>query len=81
VEPIHADDLAQLHTQITQVCAELGWAPPLWLETTVEDPGGGQARLAGSRLDSPLTPLWDGYARESILHEDRSRVGPGGPPV
>ncbi|HTD77323.1 MAG TPA: diacylglycerol kinase family protein, partial [Chloroflexota bacterium] len=29
-----------------RVCAELGWAPPLWLETTVEDPGGGQARSA-----------------------------------
>lgn len=46
VNPIHVDDLAGLHAQITQVCAELGWAPPLWLETTVEDPGGGQARVA-----------------------------------
>jgi diacylglycerol kinase (ATP) len=46
VNPIHVDDLAGLHAQITQVCAELGWAPPLWLETTVEDPGRGQARVA-----------------------------------
>lgn len=31
VNPIHIDDLAQLHAQIATVCAELGWAPPLWL--------------------------------------------------
>ena len=46
VNPVHVDDLTQLHTQIARVCAELGWAPPLWLETTVEDPGGGQATSA-----------------------------------
>jgi diacylglycerol kinase (ATP) len=46
VNPSNIDDLATLQTQITRVCAELGWAPPLWLETTVEDPGGGQARIA-----------------------------------
>ncbi|MCA1704439.1 MAG: diacylglycerol kinase family lipid kinase [Actinobacteria bacterium] len=46
VNPIHVDDLAQLHAQIARVCAELGWAPPLWLQTTVEDPGGAQARAA-----------------------------------
>ncbi len=46
VNPSNIDDLAQLQTQIAGVCAELGWAPPLWLQTTVEDPGGGQARIA-----------------------------------
>jgi predicted polyphosphate/ATP-dependent NAD kinase len=46
VNPVHVDDLTQLHTQIARVCTELGWAPPLWLETTVEDPGGGQASSA-----------------------------------
>jgi diacylglycerol kinase (ATP) len=46
VNPIHVDDLTQLHAQIARVCAELGWKPPLWLETTVEDPGGGQATRA-----------------------------------
>lgn len=28
------------------MCTELGWAPPLWLPTTFEDPGHGQARAA-----------------------------------
>jgi len=64
INPIHVDDLAQLHTQITQVCAELGWAPPLWLETTVEDPGGGQARLAlAAGADVVLACGGDGTVR------------------
>jgi diacylglycerol kinase (ATP) len=32
--------------RIEAVCTGLGWAEPLWLETTVEDPGTGQAKLA-----------------------------------
>jgi len=32
--------------RIESVCTGLGWAEPLWLETTVEDPGTGQAKLA-----------------------------------
>lgn len=32
--------------RIEAVCLGLGWADPLWLETTVDDPGTGQAKLA-----------------------------------
>ncbi|MBV8539180.1 MAG: CDP-alcohol phosphatidyltransferase family protein [Pseudonocardiales bacterium] len=46
VNPRHITDLPTLHAQITSVCAELSWAPPLWLLTTAEDPGGGQAKAA-----------------------------------
>jgi YegS/Rv2252/BmrU family lipid kinase len=64
VNPIHVGDLAQLRTQITRVCAELGWAPPLWLETTVEDPGGGQARIAlAAGADVVLACGGDGTVR------------------
>jgi diacylglycerol kinase family enzyme len=35
-----------LRTTFTQQCHEAGWAEPLWLETTAEDPGAGQARQA-----------------------------------
>jgi diacylglycerol kinase (ATP) len=31
---------------LTRLCAENGWAEPLWLETTEDDPGAGQAREA-----------------------------------
>jgi diacylglycerol kinase (ATP) len=37
---------AETRQRIESVCTGLGWAEPLWLETTVEDPGTGQARLA-----------------------------------
>jgi len=64
VNPIHVDDLAQLHAQITGVCTELGWAPPLWLQTTVEDPGGGQARIAlAAGADVVLACGGDGTVR------------------
>ncbi|WP_205346913.1 diacylglycerol/lipid kinase family protein [Pseudonocardia broussonetiae] len=34
------------HESIAALCVELGWAEPLWLETTIEDPGTGQAEKA-----------------------------------
>lgn len=44
VNPVKVD--ATVHARIQEVCLELGWAEPLWLETTVEDPGTGQATMA-----------------------------------
>jgi diacylglycerol kinase family enzyme len=46
VNPIRFADLPRVHAEITRVCTEVGWSEPLWLETTVEDPGFGQARTA-----------------------------------
>ncbi|HEY3894621.1 MAG TPA: diacylglycerol kinase family protein [Pseudonocardiaceae bacterium] len=64
VNPSNVDEPATLRTQITSVCAELGWAPPLWLETTVEDPGGGQARIAlAAGADVVLVCGGDGTVR------------------
>jgi diacylglycerol kinase (ATP) len=64
VNPVHVDGLAQLQAQIARVCAELGWAPPLWLQTTVEDPGSGQARSAlAAGADVVLACGGDGTVR------------------
>jgi len=35
--------------RVSRVCTELGWREPLWLETTAEDPGSGQTRVAVER--------------------------------
>ncbi|MBD8059247.1 NAD(+)/NADH kinase [Cellulomonas sp. JH27-2] len=39
-------DAAELRAAVHRTAAELGAADPLWLETTVDDPGVGQARAA-----------------------------------
>ena len=45
-------------------CAALGWAEPLWLETTAEDPGPGQTRLAVSQgVDTVIAFGGDGTVR------------------
>ncbi|MCA1695567.1 MAG: NAD(+)/NADH kinase, partial [Actinobacteria bacterium] len=76
VNPIHVDDQTKLHTQIARVCAELGWRPPLWLETTVEDPGAGQARSAlAADADVVLACGGDGTVR----HVARVLAGSGTP--
>jgi diacylglycerol kinase (ATP) len=76
VNPSNVDDLGTLLTQITEVCAELGWAPPLWLETTVEDPGGGQARIAlAAGADVVLVCGGDG----TIRHVAHVLAGSGTP--
>jgi Diacylglycerol kinase catalytic domain len=65
VNPSNIDDLGKLRAQITGVCAELEWAAPLWLETTVEDPGGGQAKLAlAAGADMVLVCGGDGTIRQ-----------------
>lgn len=46
INPTRFDDIPTLQAEITAVCTELGWAEPLWLETTAEDPGLGQAKAA-----------------------------------
>ncbi|MDN5860087.1 MAG: hypothetical protein L0H84_15845 [Pseudonocardia sp.] len=42
--PIHVEPGTRM--RITAVCTSLGWAEPLWLETTIDDPGTGQATAA-----------------------------------
>lgn len=44
--PSKGSDGERLRRLVTEVAAESGLPEPLWLETTVEDPGGGQVRTA-----------------------------------
>jgi diacylglycerol kinase (ATP) len=46
------------------MCAEEGWDVPLWLETTADDAGGGQARIAlEGRADVVIAAGGDGTVR------------------
>jgi YegS/Rv2252/BmrU family lipid kinase len=44
--PIKVPDLPGLTTRVEKFFAHAGWDTPLWLETTVEDPGVGMCRQA-----------------------------------
>ncbi|MDE9365453.1 diacylglycerol kinase family protein [Luteipulveratus sp. YIM 133132] len=57
VNPTKTRDVDRLRHDLTAVFAAYGWAEPLWLETTVEDPGisqGHQALAEGADLVCPL---------------------------
>ncbi len=46
VNPTKFDDLQEVKDRICKVCADHGWAEPLFLETSKEDPGVGQSQQA-----------------------------------
>jgi diacylglycerol kinase (ATP) len=46
VNPTKVPDLAATQRLVAEICAESGWAEPVWWETTAEDPGEGQTRAA-----------------------------------
>lgn len=53
-----------LRGSISRLCETQGWAEPLWLETTIEDPGEGQAREAlEAGVDVVIAAGGDGTVR------------------
>lgn len=46
VNPSKFTDVGAIKARVTKHCLDAGWEEPLWLETSVKDPGTGQAREA-----------------------------------
>ena len=46
VNPVKLDDQEEFRAAVCSAMTEHGWDEPMWLETTAEDPGEGQARTA-----------------------------------
>ncbi len=46
VNPSKFKNLKRLKIDLSRIFHDYGWAEPIWLETTVDDPGVGQARAA-----------------------------------
>ena len=64
VNPTKLRHAAAERAWLTQRCQALGWAEPLWLETTLADPGPGQARAAlAEGVDTVIAFGGDGTVR------------------
>lgn len=78
INPTKFDDVAAVRAELTAASVELGWAEPLFLETTIEDPGTGQARLALEEGVDVVCPLGgDGTIRAVAVALAGSRTPMG----
>ncbi len=63
INPMKVPD-EKFKASFLQLCADAGWAEPLWLETTEEDPGSGQTREAlEAGVDVVIAAGGDGTVR------------------
>ncbi|KRE35351.1 hypothetical protein ASG73_16790 [Janibacter sp. Soil728] len=64
INPTKFDDVSLVRAELTQASTQLGWAEPLFLETTAQDPGTGQTRQALDQGVDLVCPLGgDGTTR------------------
>lgn len=57
INPTKFADLPAVRSELTAASRELGWEDPLFIETTLEDPGTGQARQALEEGVDVICPL------------------------
>jgi diacylglycerol kinase family enzyme/membrane-associated phospholipid phosphatase len=74
VNPIKVGDFDEFKAKVLEVAEREGWNPPLWLETTLDDPGQGQAHEAlEAGVDLIVTAGGDGTVR--AVCEEAARTG------
>jgi diacylglycerol kinase family enzyme len=74
LNPIKVGDIYAFKGKILEVVEREGWNYPLWFETTVEDPGQGQAQAAlEAGVDLIVTAGGDGTVR--AVCEEAARTG------
>src|ERR1022692_5036495 len=74
--PTKCGDPAVFGKQIRSAMSDHGWSEPLWLETTVDDPGAGQAAAAaGASVDLVIASGGDG----TVTACAGALAGSGGP--
>jgi diacylglycerol kinase family enzyme len=74
LNPIKVGDLYAFKGRVLEVVEREGWNYPLWFETTVEDPGQGQAQAAlEAGVDLIVTAGGDGTVR--AVCEEAARTG------
>jgi diacylglycerol kinase family enzyme/membrane-associated phospholipid phosphatase len=74
LNPIKVGDIDEFKSKVLEVVGREGWNPPLWLETTIEDPGQGQAQKAlEAGVDLIVTAGGDGTVR--AVCEEVARTG------
>lgn len=77
INPTKNSDL-DLRDRFFVLCEDAGWAEPLWLETTEEDPGHGQTKEAlEAKVDVVLAAGGDGTVRSvaSVLTDTDTPLG------
>jgi hypothetical protein len=74
VNPIKVGDIDSFKGKIYEIVIREGWSAPIWFETTVADPGQGQAQAAlEAGVDLIITAGGDGTVR--AVCEEAARTG------
>lgn len=78
LNPVKVGDVEDFKTRVRAVAQQFNWSEPLWYETTIEDPGHGQATAAlHEEVDLIIAAGGDGTVRNVCEEVARTGVAVG----
>lgn len=78
LNPVKVGDVEEFKARVRMVAEQSGWSEPLWFETTIEDPGNGQATAAlHEGVDLIIAAGGDGTVRNVCEEVARTGVAVG----